>query len=147
MDVSLQSRFATAKESLQGWYDQLNKEWQKAEEIFASMNLAQWVEVPVRSIEDDFGETLSTRNHVLGWTCEDGSWAIRSGWCRDGDYLDTTWKRITDSSLDDRVSALTALPALLAKAVEGIEQTAAQIEVALAAARESLAPFKLAVKQ
>jgi hypothetical protein len=140
--MSLKERAREAQESTRSWYEQLNHELQEAEAVFASMNLPTNFGITIKSVEHEWGPQVTTIDHCLWYMKHDNRWCFCYQWVRDGDPEDATTKPVLECTAQERIDALRSVPQLLERAVQEAERVASQIEQALGAAREALAPFK-----
>ncbi len=155
MDHPLKSRLLQAKQSLNDWYDALNRAWQEAEETIVSMNVGREVAVHLFDDEPEYVRDPDTGDdivaspvysHYLAFLKHHGKWQICYGtvpvgwdWCNE--YVHS-WKPIRECSKEQRVEAAEDLPRLLATVVEEAEKVSAEVEGAVGLLKEAVTPFK-----
>jgi hypothetical protein len=161
MDPSLKARLLQAKQSLNQWYEQLNRTWQEAEDLLLSIHLGR--EVAVLLYDEDpgtFGHYHPERegwnnadsiesdgwSHYLAVTKRLGDWrlcyvSVPTGYDWDNDWVGE-WKPIRECTKEIRVEAANDLPKLLAAVVAEAEKFGSEVEAAVGTLKEAVAPFK-----
>jgi hypothetical protein len=151
MGSDLPARHRDAKDILPTWMVKLNDQWAHAEERLRSLALPDpvWVAVKQETIkpddprkEDDPAYERDI-DHSLGYTKVEGQWRICYCVFDTSDHPDSADVRpISECSMQQRIDAAHALPKLFEEAVKAVERKAEEVEAAVGAIAEALAPFK-----
>lgn len=132
-------RESSARQTLQEFYEQLNRKWQEAEHLLLALDVPTPVSVRIKTVEPEFPGARRC-HHELGFIRHYGRWGLCYGVSADGDPRDRFWTSIHRCCIEQRVEATRAFPALRDRMLEEAERYTHTVEKALAALTRSLEP-------
>lgn len=131
-------RESHARQTLQEFYEQLDRKWREAEELLLSLSVPAPVTQPIRTAEPEFPRAPRYR-HELGFIKHYGRWGLCYGVCSEDDSQDQYWTSIHRCSIEQRVEAAQAFPALRDQMLQAAERYTETVANALSVLSGSLA--------
>ena len=132
-------RETRARQTLQEFYEQLDRKWREAEELLLALSVPAPVTQPIRTAEPESPRAPRYR-HELGFIKHYGRWGLCYGVCSEDDPRDQYWTSIHRCSIEQRVEAAQAFPALRDHVLHAAERYTDTVAQALSALSGSLAP-------
>ena len=132
-------RETRTRQTLQEFYEQLDRKWREAEELLLSLSVPAPVTQTIRTAEPEFPRAPRSR-HELGFIRHYGRWGLCYGVCSEDDPHDQYWTSIHRCSIEQRVEAAQAFPALRDQILDAAERYTDTVAQALSVLSGSLSP-------
>jgi hypothetical protein len=132
-------RESRARQTLEEFYEQLDRKWREAEDLLLSLRVPAPVTQTIRTAEPEFPRASRYR-HKLGFLKHYGRWGLCYGVCAEDDPQDQYWTSIHRCSIEQRVQAAQAFPALRDQMLQAAERYTDTVAQALSLLSGSLAP-------